>query len=102
MRERETEHHMTGEKAQTFNPETFGLPAPMFTKRTRLVDNVIIFGKFEYLIFFSFIINTITVLSLGIVVNFLFLLPNSYMVTSCNYTFSCMMSKWSIREISWK
>lgn len=27
-------------KAQTFNPETFGLPAPMFTKRTRLVDNI--------------------------------------------------------------
>lgn len=30
----------TGEKAQTFNPETFGLPEPMFTKRTRLVDNI--------------------------------------------------------------
>ena len=36
--ESETEHHKTGEKAQTFNPETFGLPAPMFTKRKRLVD----------------------------------------------------------------
>jgi len=42
---RETEHHRTGEKSQTFIPETFGLPAPMFTKRTRLVDNVIIFGE---------------------------------------------------------
>lgn len=31
-RERETEHHRTGGKAQTFNPETFGLPAPMFKK----------------------------------------------------------------------
>ncbi len=44
-RERETEHHKTGEEAQTFNPKTFGLPAPMFAKRTRL-DNIIVFGKF--------------------------------------------------------
>lgn len=32
-RERDTEHHKTGEKAQTFNPETFGLPVQMFTKK---------------------------------------------------------------------
>lgn len=38
--DRETKLHVTGEKAQTFNPETFGLPAPMFTKRTKLVDNI--------------------------------------------------------------
>lgn len=39
-------HRWTGEKTQTFNPSTFGLPAPMFTYRTRLVDNITNFGKF--------------------------------------------------------
>uniref|UniRef100_A0A8C2WW89 ARF GTPase 5 n=1 Tax=Cyclopterus lumpus TaxID=8103 RepID=A0A8C2WW89_CYCLU len=39
-REKEAEHHRTGMKAQTFNPETFGLPEPMFPKRKRLVDNI--------------------------------------------------------------
>lgn len=46
-KEREREkHRRTGEKAQTFDPSTFGLPAPMFTNRTRLVDNITNFGKF--------------------------------------------------------
>uniref|UniRef100_A0AAQ4R8F3 ADP-ribosylation factor 5 n=1 Tax=Gasterosteus aculeatus aculeatus TaxID=481459 RepID=A0AAQ4R8F3_GASAC len=36
----EAQLHRTAEKAQTFNPETFALPEPMLTKRTRLVDNV--------------------------------------------------------------
>lgn len=54
MRERETEHHRTQKKAQTFDLLTFGLSAPMFTKRTRLVVNIIIFGKFLSLFFFPF------------------------------------------------
>lgn len=45
-RERETEHNWTGhERRQTFNP-AFGLPALILTKGTRLVDSLIIFGKF--------------------------------------------------------
>lgn len=37
--------NITEEKAKTFNPETFGLSAPMFTRGSRLVDSIITFGK---------------------------------------------------------
>lgn len=78
MRERETEHHRTQKKAQTFDLLTFGLSAPMFTKRTRLVVNIIIFGKFLSLFFFLFLfsISTITILSLDILSVFLLLFPH--------------------------
>lgn len=77
-RKRERERlNITGQQRRHrhSNPETFGLPAPMFTERTRLADNLIIInGKF--FIIPSFIISTSTLLSSNVVFIFLLFFHN--------------------------
>lgn len=64
------------------------------TKSIRLVDSFIIFGKFCYLIFFSFMICTLSIVSLDISLYFFsFCFQNANVAAGCKYTLSYNMSK---------